>query len=67
MNIQKNLIKKNEEIYDITLKSTQIEIINKNITNLLPFSYYSLFLLIIILCFINFNKFLNNIINVGYM
>ena len=67
MNIQKNLIKKNEEIYDITLKSTQIEIINKNITNLLPFSYYSLFMLIIILCFINFNIFLNNIISVGYM
>ena len=67
MNIQKNLIKKNEEIYDITLKSTQIEIINKNITNLLPFSYYSLFMLIIILCFINFNIFLNNVINVGYM
>ena len=51
----------------ITLKSTQIEIINKNITNLLPFSYYSLFMLIIILCFINFNIFLNNVINVGYM
>ena len=67
MNIQKNLIKKNEEIYDITLKSTQIEIINKNITNLLPFSYYSLFMLIIILYFINFNIFLNNVINVGYM
>ena len=51
----------------ITLKSTQIEIINKNITNLLPFSYSSLFMLIIILCFINFNIFLNNVINVGYM
>ena len=51
----------------ITLKSTQIEIINKNITNLLPFSYYSLFMLIIILCFINFNIFLNNVINVGYI
>jgi hypothetical protein len=51
----------------ITLKSIQIEIINKKITNLLPFSYYSLFMLIIILCFINFNIFLNNIISVGYM
>ena len=51
----------------ITLKSTQIDILNKNITNLLPFSYSSLFMLIIILCFINFNIFLNNVINVGYM
>ena len=51
----------------ITLKSIQIEMINEKITNLLPFSYYSLFMLIIILCFINFNIFLNNIISVGYM